>query len=290
VGAVLVQSKTVTVVATSTSLSFDSTPSVGNTVLVELWCFGSQATPTGSDNQGGSNSYTRDVIKQSTAPQAAVVIFRALLSASSGTFTVTLSNVTFSDSISLVIMEFSGILSVSPIDGSNSANGSSTAPAPGSITTTNIPDVLLAVVGSDVSNANTITASPGGGYISLLKNINSTGAQSAGEAMYQIVSSTGSFNPTWTTVSGAWAAGQIAYKAIGGTVDQESFRFRNDDGSESAATWLNTQDTNASKDNLTNVRLRVIVNSTGDYPSSAFQLEVRKVGATTWNKVTIVGA
>ncbi len=68
-------------------------------------------------------------------------------------------------------------------------------------------------------------------------------------------------------------------------LDQEGFRFRNDDGSESAATWRQLQDVNDTISPDTNFRLRTLVNATGDPPTSAFQLEHRKVGAATFIKI-----
>jgi len=73
--------------------------------------------------------------------------------------------------------------------------------------------------------------------------------------------------------------------ADSGTVDQEGFRFRADDGNETAATWLAAQDTNVIRPKSTNTRLRVILNSTLDRGSENYQLEVRKVGDTAWTVI-----
>ncbi len=60
--------------------------------------------------------------------------------------------------------------------------------------------------------------------------------------------------------------------------DQEGFRFRNDDGSETTATWLADQDTNITRDKDLTTRLRFLVDSTGDLSASQYQLEWRKMG------------
>lgn len=70
-----------------------------------------------------------------------------------------------------------------------------------------------------------------------------------------------------------------------GTVAQEGFRWRADDGNETTATWLATQDTNIIRAKSQNTRLRVLLDSTGDRGSEQFQLEYRKVGDTTWKKI-----
>lgn len=62
------------------------------------------------------------------------------------------------------------------------------------------------------------------------------------------------------------------------TLEQEGFRFRNDDGSESAATWRQAQDTDDSVAVETAVRLRMIVNATGDPPTKQYQLQYRPTG------------
>ena len=58
-----------------------------------------------------------------------------------------------------------------------------------------------------------------------------------------------------------------------GTVEQEGYRWRNDDGSESAATWLASQDTPLTLDVGTSARLRVLLNGTLD-PAAAAGMQV----------------
>jgi hypothetical protein len=63
--------------------------------------------------------------------------------------------------------------------------------------------------------------------------------------------------------------------AVVATIEQEGFRFRNDDGSESAATWKASQDTNITLAAATAARIRMILNATGDPASIGAQLEAR---------------
>jgi len=74
--------------------------------------------------------------------------------------------------------------------------------------------------------------------------------------------------------------------AASGTLEQEGFRFRNDDGSESAATWLAAQDTNIIQPKTTNTRLRMLLNSTLNRGSEQYRLEYRAVGGSTWTAIT----
>ena len=98
-----------------------------------------------------------------------------------------------------------------------------------------------------------------------------------------------------TARSDKWIAAQ--YKSMSDTfntynaeenyqvLDQEGFRFRDDDYGEDAATWLASQDTNITRDKNLNTRLRVLVNATGDPASTAYQLEFKKSTDSVWNKV-----
>jgi len=59
------------------------------------------------------------------------------------------------------------------------------------------------------------------------------------------------------------------------SIEQEGFRFRNDDGSESAATWKANQDTNITLAANTAFRLRFLLKATGDPDSIDAQVEAR---------------
>lgn len=73
--------------------------------------------------------------------------------------------------------------------------------------------------------------------------------------------------------------------ADGGTVEQEGFRFFNDDGSESASTGKAAQDANIIEDTETPVRLRVLLNGTLDRGAENYRLEYREVGQSTWSQI-----
>lgn len=75
-------------------------------------------------------------------------------------------------------------------------------------------------------------------------------------------------------------------------LEQEGFRWRNDDGSETAATWKATQDTNISLalDNV--VRLRVLLNvSSNPAPAtSKYRLEYKEAAESIWTEVKVGGS
>jgi hypothetical protein len=78
----------------------------------------------------------------------------------------------------------------------------------------------------------------------------------------------------------------LAYNFTKATVDLEGFRFRNDDGDETAATWAAAQDANLTRDKAIATRLRVLLNTSGDVSTRNFRLEYRSKGlGGPWLKV-----
>ena len=164
-------------------------------------------------------------------------------------------------------------------------------PDPPAITPANDDCMILAVGLQDDTDAASMT-SPPTNYTSLaFLNCNeSTGHNNM--AAYRILSGGGSSseNPgAWNIgANDEWAAATIALRpGAAVSYEQEGFRFRNDNGSESAATWIAAQDTNISRGKTTNTRLRMLADATGDAPSEAATLQYRKVGdpASEWENV-----
>lgn len=77
----------------------------------------------------------------------------------------------------------------------------------------------------------------------------------------------------------------LVIKAVVYTLTQSHFRWRNDDGSESAATWAAAEDTALSADRAINKRLRFSLATTSDAPSITFQLEAKKSTDTIYEIV-----
>lgn len=108
------------------------------------------------------------------------------------------------------------------------------------------------------------------------------------------------FTQTDSTFSSG-SAGPAGYGGTGGTYgdtfeagnltapvpsfEQEGYRFRNDDGSETTATWRQAQDTPDSINRQVNFRLRELMNATNDPPSHGYKLQYRKQSETDWKDV-----
>lgn len=76
--------------------------------------------------------------------------------------------------------------------------------------------------------------------------------------------------------------GVSAYLQLPGSLNQEGFRFYEDNNTESTATAIAAQDTGITRAPGTTARLRVLLDATGDPPSLQYKLRYRKVGDTTW--------
>ena len=100
---------------------------------------------------------------------------------------------------------------------------------------------------------------------------------------------------TWTGLWGSFAVGEvegiltliIPPSAASVTYEQEGFRFRNDDDNEADATWRQTQDVDDSVLKETNIRLRVLTDTTGDSPTVTRTLQYRRddEATTEWRDV-----
>lgn len=72
-----------------------------------------------------------------------------------------------------------------------------------------------------------------------------------------------------------------------GDSEQEGFRWRDDDGTEVTATWRQLQDVDDTIPKETNIRLRILVDSTGNLSSQQATLQYRRddEAASEWRDV-----
>lgn len=81
---------------------------------------------------------------------------------------------------------------------------------------------------------------------------------------------------------GAWEV------AAAVTLEQEGFRFGNDDGAENAHTWAAAQDTDLTAPAGQTQLINLIINATGDPATKVFKLQHRKVGDPTWKDTPVI--
>jgi hypothetical protein len=68
---------------------------------------------------------------------------------------------------------------------------------------------------------------------------------------------------------------------------QSAFRFRNDDGTETTATWKVPQNQNTSITVGRTIRIRFQIDAYDDQPEKQFKLQYRKVGDVVWKDVQV---
>lgn len=158
---------------------------------------------------------------------------------------------------------------------SQSATGSSSNPNL-TITTTN---ANVIIIDAGISEGDYTTAGP---EQIVLANIQSASYQNFALS-YGEKGNTGTRRVDWSMSSGQrWAHVAIAVPlASSSTLQQEGYRFRDDDGDEDGATWLDSQDTDITRADDLNTRLRMLINATGDPATGQYQLEYREAASET---------
>lgn len=157
------------------------------------------------------------------------------------------------------------------------ANASSTNVTAPSITTLYESSVVL-YFGGVLSVA---TYTPPSGYTERLD----TNSASFADQVFSTPGATGTATAVATS-AGVSLAALIEIRAAPATLNQEGFRWRNDNDSEADATWRQAQDTNDTADAEEVVRLRLLIDATNDPTSGAYKLQYREVGDPTWKDVT----
>lgn len=93
-----------------------------------------------------------------------------------------------------------------------------------------------------------------------------------------------------TNATGDWADITAAYKSASvATTTQTHYRWRNDDGSETTATWAAAEDASVNiSTTATNFRLRIQVNTSGALGAQNFKLQAKKSTDSTYQDVPLV--
>jgi hypothetical protein len=215
-------------------------------------------------------------------------MYACLLTNAGSSHSLTLT-VTGSTNKILFASEFSGIQST-PIDKTAGTSGSGTSMSSGvTASRAQADELLVAYFTAQHSSAPNPNYTAGANF-SILTNTLQTDYTKllTGFHEYQVVSSIGTDAATSTSdVSSAWTSriGTFKASAPAPTLDQEGFRWRNDDGSETTATWKDSQDTNITAPAGQNMRLRMIVNATLDPAAKDFQLEGKLSTDSNWVKI-----
>lgn len=225
------------------------------------------------------NTYVLDPNNYAVASGQPCAAIAYDLTSAGGACTVTLTDPDgVGDWLSIGIAEVSGV-SARDTSAKNTANNASATS--GNIVTTGAA-ILLGVLSH---GGSTISLTGTGGSTEIFQDSDANDMPIVWA--YKEVTPAGTYTMTWT-LGAAVTYSLVAIALLGATpasLEQEGYRFRNDDGSEAAATWKAAQDTDVTLTPDSPARLRGIANATGDVASKQLQLEYRKVGTSTWNKV-----
>lgn len=280
----------------TTSISFSSLPAVGSGIVVQyIDTSGGLNDPTIDDNQGnGTSAYLKAVSAiESAAGQIAGLYYLPVIASRSGTYTITIHHASGVSNYTLInVLEISTGGGGITVDKTSSGTVTTGTPLTCSVDTTGSAANQVAVT------AMTVDSSDSNNNISTTNNINTGSTQSmleqnsavhiSGAGDYKVVSSTGTITASYSLPNGHTDAVVVLAtfkEVLTQTFEQEGFRFRNDDGSESTATWKANQDVDAQVSVNANFRERVLINVTNDPASKRFTLQYRRSTETAWKDV-----
>lgn len=238
----------------------------------------------------GTNTYSRKFASYDATTTGNWVIFVAE-NVASGTFTPTISwDGSSRTNRGIYAIPVSGVKAASYQTGAIATQASPGTGTDG-ITTGNMTptEQPACVIGAVLNGGSISTPSAGTGFT----NIGTAWAFGTGTNLFRAehlrITSTGAVALTGTAASNVrhFSVAVILSETGAGaaTLEQTHYRFRNDDGSETTATWAAAEDTPISLAKNTPVRLRVEIGATGDPANAAYKLQYRKVGDSTWRDI-----
>ncbi len=183
------------------------------------------------------------------------------------------------------VVSFDGIdqttwLDVTPVTLANSTGATTTDI---SITPTTSGCDIVFIAGIDVNSATdvafTFTTASGTTGAWTGRTDQNSGFMNVGSGS-AVQATAGAITARCTSTSAGRCGALFALRpAATGTIDQQSFRFGNDDANEAGHTWAAAQDANLTAPNAQTKLLRVQLDATGDPVSSAPSLRSQKNGA-----------
>lgn len=261
-------------------------PVAGNLIVVLVQSrdtTGGASTITGvTDNaSGGSSSYSAAFNQTNYEGNQANGACFYCPSVKSGVTTITtaLSN---ANVVSLVfVLEYSGLDSATPLDQATATAATATGTtATATSKTTTAPYELIVGLFLEHDNSG-YTWSNSGSYTLRIQAVQTENGVPCGVSD-RTVTTAGAYAAAATiSTSSTYYAWMVTFKGI--ALIQNDYRWRRDDGSETTATWVDAQGHLIAYQKLTNLRIRILVDSSSDSPSTQYQLEFRRIGASTWS-------
>lgn len=224
-------------------------------------------------------------LRESTTFNSIMVeVWDAATGSSSGTETVTVTwsaTPSINDKVWGNSISMSGVDQSSIIDTKAIGTNTTTTTHATTLTTTNTGTFMIDILAGDI-----FTFTVDGSQTQMEYADCDSGGNDCGTSYKtSLTGAPGNYTMKWTTgIANSSKQIAVAYKPYE-PIEQEGYRWRNDDGNETTATWFANQDTSASTTLDTNIRLRALLNATGT-PSTQFKLEYREVGDSAWGTVT----
>ena len=195
---------------TAVPITFTSPQGAGDlNVVIIGWNDSKASIASVNDSNGNSYSVAAAPISISNVESQAIYYANNIAAAMAGSNVVTVTFTTAAAFPDIRILEYTGIDTANPLDGSSSLSGNSAMSSSGNVTTTNPSDLLVA--GNTVQ---TVTTGPGAGYSGRLLT-----SPDGDIAEDQIVSSVGTYLATAPLGSGQWIMQVAAFKAAPAVAD-----------------------------------------------------------------------
>lgn len=208
----VVQSKKGYFTGNSTTVSFDSNVTAGNTILVTLHGYDMPEGISTPVSDSLSNSYSRK-FHTSGGDGALVLSFNFADDIAGGACTITINPEGTAAYCSYMIIELGGV-AAAPDDGADTNTGTGTAVSAGPITPTVSGDIIIAGMTSMASGQ--VSIAPDGDYTQLDEYENGAAAMHM-NVQYRVYNSTTADTANWTLGSSlGWIGGMMAFKAAAG--------------------------------------------------------------------------
>ncbi len=190
----------------SVPVTFTGAQTAGNTNIVAMgWTDATSTINSVTDTKGNTYSLAIGPTRQSGLQSLAIYVASNIAAATAGSNTVT---VAFSAAVpwaDVRVLEYSGLASSNPLDGTVGAVGTGTTSNSGTLTTSNANDLLFAA-----NYVTSHTSAAGTGFTSRMITPDGDIAED------QVVSTAGSYSATAPMTSGSWVMQLIALKGGSG--------------------------------------------------------------------------
>ena len=221
---------------TSVSATYTAAQAAGDTNVVAIgWADATSSVTSVTDTNGNVYALALAPTRQTGVQSLAIYIASNVVAAAANSNTVTVTFDAAAPYVDVRILEYSGLDTVSPLDGTAGASGTGTTSSAGPITTTNANDLLFAA-----NYVSMLTTGAGAGFTARV--ITNPDADLAED---QIVTTAGTYTATASIVSGGWVMQLVALKAAGSQPAAATPTFAPVPGTYTSAQSVSLQDTTA---------------------------------------------